>query len=88
MTVRKADSWGFVVIWEFPRMKQRFLRSYGPDGEWATLLSRGKQYLVTELIQCAGAPRTYLTLDFWFHRRPTAFRNSHAGEYKKMDANF
>jgi heme-degrading monooxygenase HmoA len=91
MTVRKAHSWGFVVIWEFrvrPGMKQRFLRAYGPDGEWAKLFSRDKHYLGTELVQRAGAPRTYLTLDFWTSSQAyRSFRKFHAKEYKKMDSN-
>lgn len=87
---RKADSWGYLIVWEFhvrPRRKKAFLRAYGADGVWAQLFSRDQHYLGTELILDLKSQSTYWTLDFWTSRQAYAnFRKTHAAEYKAIDA--
>ena len=91
MTLRKANTWGYLIIWEFrvhPRMKKRFLQAYGPGGEWAKLFSRDKHYIRTDLMQSSRLPGTYLTFDFWTSQEAYKdFRKAHAAEYKVIDEN-
>jgi len=89
MIIRKPDSWGYLIIWEFRvrlRMKKRFEAAYGPEGEWARFFGQEKQYLGTELIRDLKRSRTYLTLDFWTSQKAyEKFRKRHAAEYKAID---
>jgi len=61
-------SWGFLILWEFrvpPEHRERFERSYGPEGDWVRLFRRSPDYLGTELAHDQKDPERYLTLDFW-----------------------
>ena len=80
----------FVALWEFevkPGCEKRFLKVYGPEGDWAKLFRKDANYQETQLLHDLNRPATYLTLDFW--ASPQAHENfmaTHAAEYKKLDA--
>jgi heme-degrading monooxygenase HmoA len=80
----------FVALWEFevkPGCEEGFKRVYGPDGDWAKLFQSDSNYQETRLLRDATRAEIYLTLDFWRSRQAyERFMESHAAEYKKLDA--
>jgi heme-degrading monooxygenase HmoA len=80
----------FVALWEFevkPGGEERFERVYGPNGDWAKLFRSDSNYQETRLLRDATRAAMYLTLDFWNSRQAyERFMESHAAEYKKLDA--
>jgi hypothetical protein len=80
----------FLALWEFevkPGCKKRFLKVYGPEGDWAKLFRKDANYQETGLWHDLNRPATYLTLDFWTSRQAyEAFMAAHAGEYERLDA--
>jgi heme-degrading monooxygenase HmoA len=80
----------FVALWEFevkPGCEEGFERVYGPDGDWAKLFRSDSNYQETRLLRDATRAATYLTMDFWKSRQAyERFMESHAAEYKKLDA--
>jgi heme-degrading monooxygenase HmoA len=80
----------FVALREFevkPGCEKRFEKVYGPDGDWAKLFRNDSNYQETRLLRDATRAAIYLTLDFWKSRQAyEGFMESHATEYKKLDA--
>jgi heme-degrading monooxygenase HmoA len=80
----------FVALWEFevkPGLEKRFLKVYGPEGDWAKLFRKDSNYQKTRLLHDPEHPAIYLTLDFWASRLAyEKFLATHAAEYKKLDA--
>jgi heme-degrading monooxygenase HmoA len=80
----------FVALWEFevkPGCEKRFLKVYGPEGDWTTLFRKDANYQETQLLHDLNHSATYLTLDFWVSRQSyEAFMTAHAAEYKELDA--
>ena len=80
----------FLALWEFevkPDCRKRFLKVYGPKGDWAKLFRKDVSYQETQLLHDLNRPATYLTLDFWVSRRAyEAFMAAHAAEYERLDA--
>jgi heme-degrading monooxygenase HmoA len=80
----------FVALWEFevkPGCENRFLKVYGPEGDWAKLFRKDANYQETRLLHDLNGPATYLTLDFWTSRQAyETFMATHAAEYEELDA--
>lgn len=80
---------GFVVVWEFrirASKRRAFERAYGPDGEWAMLFRKAKDFLGTELIRDAHDETRYLTLDFWKSRKEyERFKRQNREMYQLID---
>jgi heme-degrading monooxygenase HmoA len=80
----------FLALWEFevkPGRIKRFLRVYGPEGDWAKLFRKDANYQETRLLHDLNRPATYLILDFWASRQAyEAFMAAHATEYGRLDA--
>ena len=80
----------FVAFWEFevkPGCEKRFLKVYGPEGDWAKLFRKDANYQETQLLHDLNRPATYLTMDFWASRQAyESFMASHTAEYKGLDA--
>ena len=80
----------FVALWEFevkPGCEKRFLKVYGPEGDWAKLFRKDANYQETQLLHDLNRPATYLTMDFWASRQAyETFMVTHAVEYKELDA--
>jgi heme-degrading monooxygenase HmoA len=80
----------FLALWEFevkPGCEKRFLKVYGPEGDWAKLFRKDVNYQETQLLHDLDRPATYLTMDFWVSRQAYEdFMASHAVEYKRLDA--
>jgi heme-degrading monooxygenase HmoA len=80
----------FVALWEFevkPGCEKRFLKVYGPEGDWAKLFRKDANYQETQLLHDLNRPATYLTLDFWASRQAhETFMETHAAEYEELDA--
>ena len=80
----------FLALWEFevkPGCENRFLKVYGPEGDWAKLFRKDANYQETRLLHDLNRPATYLTLDFWTSRQAYEhFVASHALEYETLDA--
>jgi heme-degrading monooxygenase HmoA len=87
---KRQSGWGFLVIWEFTvraGQERTFEQVYGPEGDWANLFRKDSSYLGTELVREVKGARKYLTLDYWTSERTyNTFRQSHAVEYKAIDA--
>ncbi len=79
----------FVTLWEFevkPGSEELFERTYGPEGEWATLFRRDARYLATRLLHDVSATLVYVTMDSWESRSAyEEFREKFAAEYKELD---
>ena len=80
----------FVALWEFevkPGCEKRFLRVYGPEGDWAKLFRKDANYQETRLLHDSENPAIFLTLDFWASGMAyEKFMASHAAEYERLDA--
>jgi len=81
---------GIVIVWEFfvrEGCEGEFETVYGAHGDWALLFARSEDYLGTELLRDASAPRRYLTLDRW--TTAASFEQlwkSCSAEYAALDA--
>jgi heme-degrading monooxygenase HmoA len=86
---RKRGGWAYLVLWEFQvraGMEKRFVKGYGPDGDWARLFAQDKSYIGTELIHNLKGGRTYVTLDFWTSQEAyNEFRKQQLAKYKTLD---
>ncbi len=80
----------FVALWEYevkPSCEERFEKVYGPEGDWARLFRSDPDYRETRLLRDTAGGAIYVTLDFWNRRKAyEKFMNSHAAEYKRLDA--
>lgn len=80
----------FVALWEFevkPGCENRFLKVYGPEGDWAKLFREDANYQETRLLHDLNRPATYLTLDFWTSRQAyETFMATHTAGYEELDA--
>ena len=86
---RDDERWGYLIIWEFQvrnGMEQRFEKSYGPKGEWASLFAQDESYIGTDLTHHLNKERSYMTLDFWTSQAAyDEFSKQHRSEYKAID---
>jgi heme-degrading monooxygenase HmoA len=77
------------VVWEFvvrADAAQRFLRAYGPDGDWGRLFAAHDGFRGTVLLRDLSQPRRYLTVDSWDsaeHR--AAMLVAAREEYERLD---
>ncbi|MGH9259977.1 MAG: antibiotic biosynthesis monooxygenase family protein [Acidimicrobiales bacterium] len=80
----------YLILWEFtvrPEHAARFERTYGANGDWATLFARGDGYRGTELLRDRETAGRYLTIDRWSTREAyDAFRRKWEAEYEALDA--
>ncbi|HKW32499.1 MAG TPA: antibiotic biosynthesis monooxygenase [Candidatus Acidoferrum sp.] len=80
----------FVALWEFevkPGCEKRFLKVYGPGGDWAKLFRNDANYQETQLLHDPENPAIFLTLDFWASRQAyEGFMATHAAQYAGLDA--
>ena len=80
----------FVTLWEFevkPGREKQFEKVYGPEGEWAQLFRRDRNYQETRLLRDTVRNSIYLTLDFWNSQDAyEQFLETHAADYKRLDA--
>jgi hypothetical protein len=80
----------WTIVWIFhvkPAKRRVFQRVYGPDGDWAQLFARDRNYLGTEFLRHSTNTRCYLTIDRWTSR--AAYRNfkkKHRKEFVALDA--
>ena len=79
----------FLALWEYevkPGCQKRFLKLYGPEGDWAKLFRKDANYQQTQLWHDLNRPATYLTLDFWASRQAyETFMETYAAEYEELD---
>ena len=79
----------FLVLWEYdvkPGCDERFVRVYGPDGDWAHLFRRDLAYQRTLLLHNPKNLRNYVTCDFWESREAyLAFRQKNLDAYQTID---
>ena len=79
----------FLRIWEFlvkPDAVVEFEREYAPDGAWAHLFRRSRDFLGTELIRDLNHPGRYVTIDRWSSRGAfDEFKHRHAADYAALD---
>ena len=80
----------FLAAWESevkPGCEKRFLKVYGPEGDWAKLFRKDANYQQTRLWHDPEHPAIFLTLDFWASRQAyETFMATHAAEYEELDA--
>jgi heme-degrading monooxygenase HmoA len=78
-----------VILWEFRSRhgcEREFEAAYGPQGEWASLFSRGEEYRGSELLADAASPGRYLVIDRWESKAAFMdFRSRWADDYEKLD---
>ncbi len=79
----------YVVIWRYrvdPAQEAKFVKAYGPKGEWARFFAGAKAYLGTELLADDERPGEYVTLDRWESEAAySAFLAEHEAEYDRLD---
>lgn len=78
-----------VTIWMFHVRAEReaeFVKSYGPDGEWAALFRRDAGYIGSELLRDEATPLRYVTIDRWSTATAyETFLSRFATEYDSLD---
>jgi heme-degrading monooxygenase HmoA len=78
-----------LILWHYevrPGCEDRFLKIYGPTGDWARLFSSSSMYYGTFLQQDAKHPNRYCTFDLWASPAAfEAFQAQHAREYEALD---
>ena len=79
----------FAYIWEYtvdPAQKAEFLSAYGPDGDWAQLMSRHNGYLGTKLLGDIETDDRFVTIDFWQSKSDRdGFREDFSAEFNQLD---
>lgn len=79
----------FQRTWRFRPAAGReaeFERVYGEDGEWASLLKRGRGYLGTDFRRADDGSGEYLTVDRWQSREAwEQFLLTYEREYDSLD---
>ncbi len=82
----------YVVIWRYrvdPAQEAKFVKAYGPKGEWARFFSGSKDYLGTELLADDERPGEYATIDRWSSEEAYAsFLGEHEADYDRLDRRF
>ena len=86
---KKLRQTDFIIVWEFRIIsgkRRKFEKAYGPEGAWAKLFRRDKNYIRTELIRDQRTPRRYLTIDVWKSREAyLRFKKRNQREYDALD---
>jgi heme-degrading monooxygenase HmoA len=86
------SKWGHLIVWQFHidgAKRELFERGYGPEGDWARLFGRSRDYLGTELARDEKNPERYLTFDFWKSEQAfNLFKEQNHEEYASMDLRF
>lgn len=79
----------FAYIWEFfvdENNREKFLRYYGPNGDWVALFRNGQGYIESELLEDQENPQRFLTIDYWESKADRdAFRRRYAREFEMLD---
>ncbi|MBS1978126.1 MAG: antibiotic biosynthesis monooxygenase [Bacteroidetes bacterium] len=86
----EVGSWS--VIWQYkikPEHRDEFEREYGPQGSWAALFSRSKDYTGSYLHLSEEVPDTYLLIDTWNSKTAyEAFKKTFAEDYDSLSRRF
>ncbi len=84
-----AGAGPYVVIWRYrvdPDHEAKFVKAYGPKGEWAKFFSGSKAYLGTELLADDERPGEYVTIDRWESEEAySTYLGEHEAEYGRID---
>ncbi len=79
----------YLRIWTYevvPAAADRFVRAYGPDGDWARLFARADGYAGTKLFRSEGSGIRFLTVDRWRDEASwKAFRARWSSAYEALD---
>lgn len=82
----------YCYVWSFlvrPEHVQDFRAAYGPEGDWARLFRRDRNYISTSLLADRSDANRFVTVDFWAsHEAWAAFRKMHAAEFESLDRKF
>ena len=77
------------IVWEFiakEGREEKFLKAYGPDGDWVKFFRSGEGYISTILLRDVGNNRRFLTIDEWRSKTAYAAFRAHRGkEYQHLD---
>ena len=79
----------FAYIWKYsikPEEEEGFLAAYHSKGHWATLFSRDRNYIKTELLRDSSDEYVYLTIDYWTSKAARdTFREEYSDEFDALD---
>lgn len=79
----------YLRVWTYevpPDGVDRFVRAYGPDGDWARLFARADGYAGTELFRSEGSGTRFLTVDRWRDEASwAAFLGRWSADYRALD---
>jgi len=79
----------YVVIWRYrvdPAQEAKFVKAYGPKGEWARFFSSSEDYVGTELLADDERPGEYVTIDRWKSEEAySGFLGEHESDYDRLD---
>lgn len=82
----------YVVMWRYrvdPAQEAKFVKAYGPKGEWAKFFSSSKDYLGTELLADDERAGEYVTIDRWESEESYGtFLGEHEADYDRLDRRF
>ena len=82
----------YIVIWRYrvdPAQQAKFVKAYGPKGDWARFFGGAKDYLGTELLADDERPGEYVTIDRWESEEAySAFLSEHEADYDRLDRRF
>jgi heme-degrading monooxygenase HmoA len=79
----------YIVVWRYrvdPAQEAKFVKAYGPKGDWAKFFSASADYVGTELLADDERPGEYLTIDRWASEEAySAFLGDHEADYDRLD---
>ena len=80
---------GFAYMWGFkvkPDSVGKFMKLYGPDGEWVQLFSNAEGYIRTELHRDVNQPLRFVTVVYWESKAHfRGFRTDFAAKFDEID---
>jgi heme-degrading monooxygenase HmoA len=86
---KKLHQSHWTIVWIFhvkPAKRRVFQRVYGPDGDWAQLFAKDRNYIGSELLRDSTNTRCYLTIDRWTSRAAYHnFKKEHRKEFVALD---
>ena len=78
------------ILWSFrvhAEREEEFVRTYGPEGDWAQLFAQGTGYRGTKLLRELSGSQRYLTEDSWESAQDfDRFTAGHRVRYDELDA--
>ena len=82
----------YVIVWKYkvePEKREKFEKTYGPEGLWADFFRTSAYYRGTCLFKSEKASDVYMLLDFWKTKEAyDHFTTTQADTYQQLSLQF